>query len=94
MHHIKLTISRQSSRGEKVYLFPIPGSFVYLLKTYFTHLGENLRALLQVDEEENQTIAVLDSADAIARVFFRSLKSELIALSDSAERYDLPEISG
>ncbi|QDU49470.1 hypothetical protein Pan110_18070 [Gimesia panareensis] len=94
MYQIELILRSHSRQEDQIYLFPIPVSYVYLLKTYLTHLGENLQALLQVGEEENQTIAVLDSADARDRDFFRSLKSELLALSDSAEQDELPEISG
>lgn len=94
MHQIELIISGKSHQEEKSYLFPIPSEFVYLLKTYQAHLRDDLQALIQVEGDHNQTIAVLDSDNVKERDFLWALRSDLIALSDTAGPEQTTEFSG
>ena len=82
MHQIQLILHGNSSPGKKPYLFPISGDYVHLLRTYKTHLGEHLQSLIQVDQQESQTIAVLNSTSTRDREFFRALRSDLIELTE------------
>ena len=86
-------LRNNSSEGRKPYLFPIPAIYVHLLRTCKAHLGENLQSLIQVDQQHNQTIAVLDSTCTRDREFFRSLRSDLIELADHLEPIRVPESS-
>lgn len=93
MHQIQLILHGNSSPGRKPYLFPIPGDYVHLLRTYRAHLGEHLQSLIQVDQQETQTIAVLNSTSARDREFFRALRSDLIELTDQSEPVQASESS-
>ncbi|QDT84076.1 hypothetical protein [Gimesia chilikensis] len=93
MHQIQLILHGNSSPGKKPYLFPIPGDYVHLLRTYQVHLGEHLQSLIQVDQQETPTIAVLNSNSARDREFFRALRSDLIELTDQLEPVQATESS-
>ncbi|QDT20053.1 hypothetical protein [Gimesia chilikensis] len=93
MHQIQLILHGNSSPGKKPYLFPIPGDYVHLLRTYQIHLGEHLQSLIQVDQQETPTIAVLNSNSTRDREFFRALRSDLIELTDQSEPVQASESS-
>ncbi|KAA0142883.1 hypothetical protein FYZ48_00400 [Gimesia chilikensis] len=66
---------------------------MHLLRTYRAHLGEHLQSLIQVDQQETPTIAVLNSTSARDREFFRALRTDLIELADLMDAVQASESS-